>query len=124
MSDASTDRDDRPAEVTDPLLWRLASAVADTHQPDENGACDNGSCFGAAWPCAAWNSAQEGMRAAQAAPRTDAAEPTRTDTGRGGAAATGQDSEDPPAGRSTEVPPPAPWQPQPDQVPSALTSAA
>lgn len=67
MSEASTDRADRPAEVTDPLLWGLATAVADAHQADEDGACVSPSCVGAAWPCAAWNNAQEGMRAAQAA---------------------------------------------------------
>ncbi|MFE9201378.1 hypothetical protein [Micromonospora sp. NPDC007230] len=113
MSDASTDRDDRPAEVTDPLLWRLAAAVADTHQPDEHDACDNGSCFGATWPCAPWNNAQEGLRAAQAAPRTDTAEP-----------AAHQDAPETPAGRSAESSPPPPWQSQPDQSPLAITSAA
>ncbi|PWR16665.1 hypothetical protein DKT69_04350 [Micromonospora sicca] len=69
MSEASTDPADRPVEVTDPLLWGLATAVADTHQADEDGACVSPSCVGAAWPCAAWNNAQEGMRAAQAASR-------------------------------------------------------
>ncbi|MCW3816705.1 hypothetical protein ONA91_19860 [Micromonospora sp. DR5-3] len=105
MSDASTDRDDdRPAEVTDPLLWRLASAVADTHQPDENGACDNGSCLGVAWPCAAWTSAQEGLRAAQAAPTVDQTQP------------------DAPAGPTAELPPPPPW--QPPAAPSSLAITA
>ncbi|WP_234039650.1 hypothetical protein [Micromonospora coerulea] len=67
MSDASTDRADRPAEVTDPLLWGLATAVADAHQADGEGVCVSPSCVGAAWPCAAWDSAQEGMRAARTA---------------------------------------------------------
>ncbi|MEU9825297.1 hypothetical protein [Micromonospora chersina] len=66
MSEASTDRADRPAEVTDPLLWDLSSAVADAHQPDEDRVCTSPSCVGAAWPCAAWNNAQEGLRAARA----------------------------------------------------------
>ncbi|MGY0003024.1 hypothetical protein [Micromonospora sp. I033] len=66
MSEASTERADRPAEVTDPLLWGLSAAVADAHQPDEEGACASPSCVGAAWPCAAWNTAQEGLRAARA----------------------------------------------------------
>ncbi|WP_046569466.1 hypothetical protein [Micromonospora sp. HK10] len=66
MSEASTDRADRPAEVTDPLLWSLAAAVADAHQPDEERICVSPSCVGASWPCAAWNSAQEGLRAARA----------------------------------------------------------
>ena len=40
MSEASTDRvADRPAEVTDPLLWDLAAAVADAHQADAERAC-------------------------------------------------------------------------------------
>ncbi|WP_319460265.1 hypothetical protein [Micromonospora sp. RTP1Z1] len=69
MSEASTDRADRPAEVTDPLLWGLATAVADAHQADEDGACVSPSCVGAAWPCAAWNNAQEAMHAARAAAR-------------------------------------------------------
>ncbi|MFE9692143.1 hypothetical protein [Micromonospora sp. NPDC005806] len=78
MSEASTDRADRPAEVTDPLLWGLAAAVADAHQPDDERVCVSPSCVGAAWPCAAWNSAQEGLRAARAArpappPATEAA---------------------------------------------------
>ncbi|MGR6319495.1 hypothetical protein Q2K19_28430 [Micromonospora soli] len=66
MSEASTDRADRPAEVSDPLLWGLAAAVADAHQPDDERVCVSPSCVGAAWPCAAWNSAQEGLRAARA----------------------------------------------------------
>ncbi len=121
MSDASTGHDDRPAEVIDPLLWRLASAVADTHQPDEHGRCDNGSCFGADWPCAAWNSAQEGLRAAQGGPRTDGVEPTAD-----------QDSPDhaSPAGPATPLPRPASRHTPPDQVPRSgpapveVTSAA
>ncbi|SCG69283.1 hypothetical protein [Micromonospora inositola] len=78
MSEASTDHADRPAEVTDPLLWGLATAVADAHQADEDGACVSPSCVGAAWPCAAWNNAQEGMRAAQAATRPASAATTGT----------------------------------------------
>ncbi|MFC0097097.1 hypothetical protein ACFFKH_06100 [Micromonospora marina] len=67
MSEASTDRvADRPAEVTDPLLWDLAAAVADAHQPDAERACASPSCAGAAWPCPAWNNAQVGLSAARA----------------------------------------------------------
>ncbi|MBU8861088.1 MULTISPECIES: hypothetical protein [unclassified Micromonospora] len=67
MSEASTDRvADRPAEVTDPLLWDLAAAVADAHQPDAERACASPSCAGAAWPCPAWNNAQAGLSAARA----------------------------------------------------------
>ncbi|WP_446215257.1 hypothetical protein [Micromonospora sp. IBHARD004] len=76
MSEASTDHADRPAEVTDPLLWGLATAVADAHQADEDGACTSPSCVGAAWPCTAWSNAQEGMRAAQAETRPTSAAPT------------------------------------------------
>ncbi|MET8835974.1 hypothetical protein ABZV78_18910 [Micromonospora sp. NPDC004540] len=84
MSEASTDRADRPAEVTDPLLWGLSAAVADAHQPDDDRICVSPSCVGAAWPCAAWNNAQEGLRAARVprpAPPADApiAEPPRDD---------------------------------------------
>ncbi|MFD6613353.1 hypothetical protein ACGF5H_10830 [Micromonospora chalcea] len=62
MSEASTDRvADRPAEVTDPLLWDLAAAVADAHQPDAERVCASPSCAGAAWPCAAWNAAQTAL---------------------------------------------------------------
>ncbi|MEV7267613.1 hypothetical protein AB0N38_29035 [Micromonospora aurantiaca] len=73
MSEASTDRvADRPAEVTDPLLWDLAAAVADAHQPDAERVCTSPSCVGAAWPCAAWNNAQAGLSAART-PRQSAA---------------------------------------------------
>ncbi|MFC0033130.1 hypothetical protein ACFFMM_26770 [Micromonospora chaiyaphumensis] len=78
MSETSTDRADRPAEVTDPLLWGLSAAVADAHQPDEDRICVSPSCAGAAWPCAAWNNAQEGLRAARGGrpvPQADAAGP-------------------------------------------------
>ncbi|MCW3843306.1 hypothetical protein ONA70_24695 [Micromonospora yasonensis] len=79
MSDASTDHADRPAEVTDPLLWDLAAAVADAHQPDDNQVCASPSCVGAAWPCAAWDSAQEGLRAARAPQPAPAAPAGGTD---------------------------------------------
>ncbi|WP_349876939.1 hypothetical protein ABIH81_22875 [Micromonospora sp. HUAS YX12] len=90
MSEASTDRvADRPAEVTDPLLWDLAAAVADAHQPDAERVCASPSCAGAAWPCAAWNNAQAGLSAARA-PRQSATSPqsasTRPVTGQPGAA--------------------------------------
>ncbi|RQW97896.1 MULTISPECIES: hypothetical protein [Micromonospora] len=75
MSEASTDRvTDRPAEVTDPLLWDLAAAVADAHQPDAERVCASPSCAGAAWPCGAWNNAQAGLSAARA-PRQSAGSP-------------------------------------------------
>ena len=52
MSDttARSDRQaDRPAEVTDPLLWKLALDVADAHEPDGDGGCRNLLCTGQAW---------------------------------------------------------------------------
>ncbi|MEU4793782.1 hypothetical protein AB0F95_29165 [Micromonospora tulbaghiae] len=85
MSEASTDRvADRPAEVTDPLLWDLAAAVADAHQPDAESVCASPSCAGAAWPCAAWNNAQTGLSAART-PRQSAA-PRQPGAGQAGAA--------------------------------------
>jgi hypothetical protein len=107
MSEASTDHSDRPAEVTDPLLWGLATAVADAHQADEDGACTSPSCVGAAWPCTAWNNAQEGMRAARAAARpasaasTGAVEPDRP------AAPTGWSDSELPAASHRPQPAPA-----------------
>ncbi|MFG3601369.1 hypothetical protein [Micromonospora chersina] len=105
MSEASTDRADRPAEVTDPLLWGLSTAVADAHQPDDDRVCVSPSCVGAAWPCAAWNNAQEGLRAARA-PRP--APPAAAATGEPAAAATGEPGHaDPLTGWSTDLVPAA-----------------
>lgn len=114
MSEASTDRADRPAEVTDPLLWDLAAAVADAHQPDDNRVCVSPSCVGAAWPCAAWNNAQEGLRAARAAQGAPAAP-------------AGERRDDPLTGWSTNLvpaprPEPAALPAHPEQL--AVTSAA
>ncbi|MFU8875379.1 hypothetical protein [Micromonospora sp. SL4-19] len=123
MSDASTDRDDRPAEVTDPLLWRLAAAVADTHQPEESGACESASCLGAAWPCAAWNSAQEGLRVAQVAPRARQ-QLSRYAAGEGAPVAADPQRQGPPSGWPAALAPPMPWQPQPGQAPAKIPPAA
>ncbi|MGK5675390.1 hypothetical protein ACSNOB_21415 [Micromonospora sp. URMC 106] len=86
MSDANTDRsdhqDDRPDEVTDPLLWKLALGVADAHEPDGDGGCRNLLCTGQAWPCPAWNNAQLALRVA----RTGSAQPStdgQADSGNG-----------------------------------------
>ncbi|MEU4481240.1 hypothetical protein AB0F68_24755 [Micromonospora sp. NPDC023966] len=97
MSEASTEHADRPVEVTDPLLWGLSAAVADAHQPDEDEVCVSPSCVGAAWPCAAWNKAQEGLRAARV-PRP--APPTAEPGGVG-----------PSSGRSTDPAPARPAEP-------------
>ncbi|WFE40483.1 hypothetical protein [Micromonospora sp. WMMD998] len=75
MSGSNTDRAaDRPAEVTDPLLWDMSAAVADAHQPDAEGRCASPSCAGAAWPCAPWDTAQVGLSAART-PSAAAASP-------------------------------------------------
>ncbi|SBT40420.1 hypothetical protein [Micromonospora auratinigra] len=121
MSEASTDRADRPAEVTDPLLWGLSATVADAHQPDDDRICVSPSCVGAAWPCAAWNNAQEGLRAART-PRPAGAAPA---TAPAGPAA--DEHHDPLTGWSTDLVPAARRQtlPQPahrEQL--AVTSAA
>lgn len=120
MSEASTDRADRPAEVTDPLLWGLATAVADAHQPDDDRVCVSPSCVGAAWPCTAWNNAQEGLRAARAAQAAQAAPAAP-------AAPSGERRDDPLTGWSTNLVP-AP-RPEPSALPAhpeqlAVTSAA
>ncbi|MET7967070.1 hypothetical protein [Micromonospora sp. NPDC005305] len=82
MSETSTDRAERPAEVTDPLLWGLSAAVADAHQPDDERVCVSPSCVGAAWPCAPWESAQEGLRAARTPRSAPASVGTPAEPGR------------------------------------------
>ena len=73
MSDTTNDQYDhqvdRPDEVTDPLLWKLALDVADAHEPDGDGGCHNLLCAHQAWPCPPWNNAQRALRMAQAEPR-------------------------------------------------------
>ncbi|MDO3705105.1 hypothetical protein Q3W71_25890 [Micromonospora sp. C28SCA-DRY-2] len=70
MPETSLDRSDhqadRPEEVTDPLLWKLALEVADAHEPDGDGGCRNLLCAGQSWPCAAWNNAQHALSVARA----------------------------------------------------------
>ncbi|MCI4066703.1 hypothetical protein MRQ36_30755 [Micromonospora sp. R77] len=72
--------DERPDEATDPLLWKLALAVADAHGPDGEG-CTNLACAGQGWPCAAWNSAQHALRVARSIPAETS--PTADTTGSG-----------------------------------------
>ncbi|NYF59816.1 hypothetical protein [Micromonospora purpureochromogenes] len=57
-----------PAGVTDPLLWRLAAGVADAHQPDETGHCDNLLCGQQEWPCDAARQAQRALALSGDAP--------------------------------------------------------
>lgn len=40
-----------PADVTDPVLWRLAVDVAAHHRPGPGHACAHPICAGAPWPC-------------------------------------------------------------------------
>ncbi|MFC4149818.1 hypothetical protein ACFO0M_26510 [Micromonospora mangrovi] len=81
MPESGTERFDaspeRPDEVTDPLLWKLALAVADAHAPDGDG-CANLACAGQGWPCAAWNNAQHALRVARSAPGEPAPAPLRS----------------------------------------------
>ncbi|WBB50886.1 hypothetical protein O3597_10640 [Verrucosispora sp. WMMA2044] len=69
MSENATDRHhqtaDRPAGVTDPLLWRLALDVADAHAPGEDGGCTHLLCAGQNWPCEPWQQAQRALNLAQ-----------------------------------------------------------
>ncbi|MGN9804790.1 hypothetical protein [Micromonospora sp. L32] len=62
------DRGTAPAGVTDPLLWRLAAGVADAHQPDETGHCDNLLCDHQEWPCDAARQAQRALALSGDAP--------------------------------------------------------
>ncbi|GAB3796125.1 hypothetical protein [Micromonospora zhanjiangensis] len=68
MSEASAVRSDRygdrPATVTDPLLWSLALDVADAHAPGEDG-CVQPHCAGQGWPCRAWEQAQRALTLAE-----------------------------------------------------------
>ncbi|SCG45981.1 hypothetical protein [Micromonospora halophytica] len=50
-----------PAGVTDPLLWRLAADVAQAHQPDRTGHCDNLLCARQEWPCEAARNARRAL---------------------------------------------------------------
>jgi hypothetical protein len=63
-------RTERPADVTDPLLWQLAVDVLSAHEPDENGACGNLLCAGQPWPCAARRTAEQSLQLAGGATGT------------------------------------------------------
>ncbi|MEU6024289.1 hypothetical protein [Micromonospora sp. NPDC047134] len=56
---------ERPEQVTDPLLWRLALDVADAHAPAEDGGCEHLLCAGQEWPCRPWEQAQRALKLAQ-----------------------------------------------------------
>ncbi len=67
---------DRPDDVTDPLLWRLALDVADAHAPAEDGGCAHLLCAGQDWPCAPWQRAQRALSLAQGGPTDEPAAST------------------------------------------------
>ena len=62
-----------PAEVTDPLLWRLATDVAQAHQPDRTGRCDNLLCDRQQWPCDAARNARRALEMSGASAEEPAA---------------------------------------------------
>ncbi|WP_341715845.1 hypothetical protein QQG74_17520 [Micromonospora sp. FIMYZ51] len=66
---------DRPDEVTDPLLWRLALDVADAHAPDEQGGCVHLICADQEWPCGPWQQAQRALALAQGGSTDEAEQP-------------------------------------------------
>ncbi|WP_410812552.1 hypothetical protein [Micromonospora sp. 067-2] len=76
----ASQREQRPADVTDPLLWQLAVDVLSAHEPDENGACHNLLCAGQPWPCAARGNAEQSLRLARGVAGT----PSRAASDRGG----------------------------------------
>ncbi|MBQ1047103.1 hypothetical protein ACIBQ2_04495 [Micromonospora sediminimaris] len=86
MSENAIDRHhhttDRPAGVTDPLLWRLALDVADAHAPGEDGGCTHLLCAGQNWPCEPWQQAQRALNLAQGGTADETTTPaaTRDDT--------------------------------------------
>jgi hypothetical protein len=69
---------DRPADVTDPLLWRLALDVADAHAPGEDGGCTHLLCAGQNWPCEPWQRAQRALNLAQGRTADEAIAPAAT----------------------------------------------
>ncbi|MEV2239238.1 hypothetical protein [Micromonospora sp. NPDC049891] len=85
MSENAIDRHshtaDRPAEVTDPLLWRLALDVADAHAPGEDGGCTHLLCSGQGWPCEPWQQAQRALNLAQGGAADRASAPTAQQEG-------------------------------------------
>lgn len=60
-----SDAYERPEQVTDPLLWRLALDVAEAHAPAEDGGCSHLLCAGQDWPCGPWEQAQRALQLAQ-----------------------------------------------------------
>ncbi|MEV4660026.1 hypothetical protein [Micromonospora sp. NPDC049301] len=85
MSDDTSNRpsrrEQRPGDVTDPLLWQLAIDVLSAHEPDEDGACTNLLCAGQPWPCAARTSAEQSLRLARGAAGTPSTVASERDEG-------------------------------------------
>jgi hypothetical protein len=64
-----------PAGTADPLLWRLAAAVAAAHQPDQQGRCTNLQCHGQRGACWAGRMARRALRLARTGPQPAAPAP-------------------------------------------------
>ncbi|MGQ5264582.1 hypothetical protein ACTWLT_27905 [Micromonospora sp. ZYX-F-536] len=101
MSDDTSNRPSRraqrPADVTDPLLWQLAMDVLSAHEPDEDGACRNLLCAGQTWPCAARGSAEQSLRLARGA--ADTSSTVTSEQGEGETPRAQRPAEDVPAAR-------------------------
>lgn len=65
------DTDPVPDDVTDVLLWRLATTVASDHHPDPvntagtSASCVHPTCAGAPWPCPPHRHAQQALAVAR-----------------------------------------------------------
>ncbi|MEU4218942.1 hypothetical protein [Actinoplanes sp. NPDC026623] len=56
------DRGPTPDDVTEPMLWVLAVAVASAHRPDIDGRCTNLQCHGQQTPCQPTRTAHHAAR--------------------------------------------------------------
>ncbi|MFF4879807.1 hypothetical protein [Micromonospora sp. NPDC000668] len=87
----------RPGDLTDPLLWQLAVDVLSAHEPDEDGACGNLLCAGQPWPCAARRNAEQSLQLSRGA--TDAPATASAERGEDGTADADWSATDAPAPR-------------------------
>jgi hypothetical protein len=62
------DRGPTPDDVTEPMLWALAVAVASAHRPDIDGRCTNLQCHGQQTPCQPARTAHHAGRLARRIP--------------------------------------------------------
>jgi hypothetical protein len=60
-----SDRVSQPADVTDPLMWRLATDVAAAHQTGNDGRCSNLQCADQTGPCRAARHAHRALQLAR-----------------------------------------------------------